>query len=156
MMVMDLKDVIVGIVLAVLAFLKPLEGELWSLTIVFGLNFLFGYLNDMIEHGADFSMKKAIACIGHAMIFFMLCLAIYGIGKLKGEEARAMQCVSFFSYLIIYFYGCNVLRNCKGMLRKGTTPWHVVSALYFMLRFEFVKMVPGLKAYFSSVEHSKL
>ncbi len=147
---MDLKDVIVGFVLAVLAFLKPIEGELWSLTVVFGLNFLFGYLSGMIANGEDFSLKKAVVCIGHAAVFFVLCLSIYGIGKLKGEESRAMQCVSFFNYLVIYFYAMNILRNCKAMFRKGTAPWHVVSALYFILRFEFVKRVPWLKEYFST------
>ena len=147
---MDVKDVIISIVLAVLAWMRPLEGELWSLVIVFGLNFLFGYLNGMIAKGEEFSLKKALVCVGHATVFFILCLAIFGIGKLKGEERAAMQCVSFFTYLILYFYGLNILRNIKGILKRGSAPWHVVSALYWLLRFEFVKKIPWLAEYLAS------
>ena len=144
---MDIKDAIIGVVLAVLAFLKPIEGELWSLVLVFGLNFLFGYLSGMIANGEDFSLKKAVVCVGHACVFFVLCLAIYGIGKLKGQEAGAMQCVSFFTYLVIYFYGLNILRNLKVMFKNGTAPWHVVSFLYYVLRFKFVEKIPYLTDY---------
>ena len=35
---------LVGITIAVWAFLKPIEGDLLSLIIVFFLNFFFGYL----------------------------------------------------------------------------------------------------------------
>lgn len=147
MKIMDIKDVIIGVMLAVLAFLKPIEGELWSLVVVFGLNFLFGYLSGMIANGEDFSLKKAVVCVGHACVFFVLCLAIYGIGKLKGQEAGAMQCVSFFTYLVIYFYGLNILRNLKAMFKKGTAPWHVVSFLYYALRFKFVERIPYLSDY---------
>lgn len=144
---MDIKDAIIGVVLAVLAFLKPIEGELWSLVLVFGLNFLFGYLSGMIANGEDFSLKKAVVCVGHACVFFVLCLAIYGIGKLKGQEAGAMQCVSFFTYLVIYFYGLNILRNLKAIFKKETAPWHVVSFLYYVLRFKFVEKIPYLTDY---------
>lgn len=43
-----IKDIVVGVVLALLAYLKPIEGELSSLMIVFTLNFIFGYLSGMI------------------------------------------------------------------------------------------------------------
>lgn len=145
---MDIKDVLIGVLLAVLAFLRPMQGELWSLVIVFFLNFLFGYLSGMIAKGEEFSLKKALVCVGHATVFFILCLAIFGIGKLKGEERAAMQCVSFFTYLVLYFYGLNILRNLKAMFRKGTPPWHVVGFLYYVLRFEFIKKVPYLNGYF--------
>ena len=38
-MIDQIKNLIVGIALAVLAFLKPIEGELVSLVVVFFLNF---------------------------------------------------------------------------------------------------------------------
>ena len=104
-MVDKLKDVIIGVFFAILAYLKPIEGELSSLIIVFTLNFVFGYLSGMIAKGEDFEFKKAIVCIGHAAVFFVLCAAVYAIGRFKGQMEGSVQCVSFISYSILWFYG---------------------------------------------------
>lgn len=141
---------VVGIIIAVLAYLKPIEGELWSLFLVFFLNFLFGYLSGMIANAEEWDFKKALRCVGEATVFFVLCTAIYAIGRLKGQMDGAVQCVSFVTYLVIYFYGLNILKNCKKIFKKDTAPWHVVSALYFVLRLKFVEHIPFLSEYLNS------
>lgn len=141
------KNFVIGIVLAVLAYLKPIEGELWSLFLIFFLNFVFGYLSGMIAKGEDFNIKKAFRCIGEATVFFILCTAIYAIGKLKGQESGALQCVSFITYTIIYFYSTNVLKNLKQIFRKGTAPWSVVAFIYYVMRFKFIERIPFLSEY---------
>lgn len=147
-----IKDIIVGIVLAILAYLKPIEGELSSLMIVFVLNFVFGYLSGMIAKGENFELKKAVVCIGHATVFFVLCAAIYVIGRLKGQMEGSVQCVSFISYLVLWFYGCNILKNLKQIFRKGTPPWYVVSFLYYLMRFKFIEKIPYLSDYLNYEE----
>ncbi len=151
----QIKSFIVGIVMAVLAYLKPIEGELWSLFLVFFLNFVFGYLSGMIAKGEDFSIRKAFRCIGEAAVFFILCTAIYAIGRLKGQMTGAVQCVSFITYTIIYFYSTNVLKNLKLVFRRGTAPWSVVSFLYYVLRFEFIKRIPFLSGYLNIGDENK-
>lgn len=146
-MIEQVKNIIVGVVLGVLAYLKPIEGELWSLFLIFFLNFLFGYLSGMIANGEEWDNKKALRCVGEATVFFVLCTAIYAIGRMKGQMEGAVQCVSFVTYLVIYFYGINILRNCKKIFKEGTAPWHVVSALYYFLRLKFVEKIPGLANY---------
>jgi len=142
----QVKNIIATIVLAILAYLEPIEGELKTLLLVFFLNFFFGYLSDMVN-GADFSLKKALVCIGHAAVFFVLCASVYVIGKAKGQMAGAVQCVSFITYLVMYFYSLNILRNLKKTFKEKTPPYHVVSALYFLLRFKFVEKIPFLSEY---------
>lgn len=134
-MIDQIKNVIVGIALAVLAFLKPIEGELSSLILIFFLNFIFGYLSGMIANHEDFQLKKALRCGGEATVFFLLCCSIYAIGEMKGQQGGALQCVSFVTYVIIYFYALNVLKNLKKTFRQGTTPWMVVAFLYYVMRF---------------------
>ena len=146
-MIEQFKNVVVGIVMAVLAYLKPIEGELWSLFLIFFLNFLFGYLSGMIAGGEDFDIKKAFRWIGEATVFFILCTAIYAIGRFKGQQAGALQCVSFITYTIIYFYSTNVLKNLKKIFKEGTTPWNVVAFLYYVLRFKFIERIPFLSDY---------
>lgn len=147
-----IKDIIVGVVLAILAYLKPIEGELSSLMIVFALNFVFGYLSGMIAKGENFELKKAVVCIGHATVFFVLCAAIYVIGRLKGQMEGSVQCVSFISYLVLWFYGCNILKNLKQIFKKGTPPWYVVSFLYYLMRFKFIEKIPYLSDYLNYEE----
>ena len=145
-MVEQVKNMIAGIVLSILAYLEPIDGELKSLFLVFFLNFIFGYLSGMVK-GEDFSLKKALVCIGHAAIFFVLCASVYVIGKAKGQMAGAVQCVSFITYLVLYFYSLNILKNCKKIFKEDTAPWHVVNTLYFILRFKFIEQIPFLKDY---------
>lgn len=145
-MIEQIKNMIVGIVLAILAYLEPIDGELKSLFLVFFLNFIFGYLSGMVK-GEDFSLKKALVCIGHAAIFFLLCASVYVIGKAKGQMAGAVQCVSFITYLVLYFYSLNILKNCKKIFKEESAPWHVVNTLYFILRFKFIEQIPYLKNY---------
>lgn len=146
------KDIIISVVLAILAYLKPIEGELSSLMIVFVLNFIFGYLSGMIAKGENFELKKAVVCIGHATVFFVLCAAVYAIGRFKGQMTGSVQCVSFISYLVLWFYGCNILKNLKLIFRKDTPPWYVVSFLYYLMRFKFIEKIPYLTAYFNYAE----
>ena len=145
-MVEQVKNMIAGIVLSILAYLEPIDGELKSLFLVFFLNFVFGYLSGMVK-GEDFSLKKALVCIGHAAIFFVLCASVYVIGKAKGQMAGAVQCVSFITYLVLYFYSLNILKNCKKIFKEDTAPWHVVNTLYFILRFKFIEQIPYLRDY---------
>ena len=146
-MIEQVKNVIVGIVVAVLAYLQPIEGELRSLFLIFFLNFAFGYLSGMVANGEDFSIKKAFRCIGEAAVFFVLCASIYMVGEFKNNEAGALQCVSFITYVIIYFYATNVLKNLKKTFKKGTTPWMIVAFLYYVLRFKFIERIPFLSDY---------
>lgn len=143
----QVKNIIVGIILSVLAFLKPIEGELVTLFLVFILNFVFGYLSDMIANGADFSLKKALVCIGHATCFFILCMAVYAVGWFKHQPHGAIQCVSLITYIVMYFYGRNILRNLKLMFKEGTPPYRVVDALDYLLGVKFVEKIPWLSNY---------
>lgn len=155
MTIHTIREIITGIIIALLAYLKPLEAELWTLFLIFFVNFLFGYLSDMISNNAEWDNKKALRCVGEATLFFALCLTIYAIGKLKGQEEGALQCVSFITYVIIYFYGLNVLRNFKKILIEETAPWYVVAFLYYVLRFKFIERIPFLKDFLSIKEPHK-
>ena len=153
-MIENVRSLLVGIALAVLAFLKPIGGELLSLTVVFFLNFLFGYLSGMVARHEDFSLKKALRCGAEATVFFVLCCAVYAVGQMKHQQQGALQCVSFVTYVVLYFYGLNILRNLKLMFRPQTAPWQIVAFLYYLLRFKFIERVPGLAEYLNTGERN--
>ena len=95
---------------------------------------------------------RSVVCIGHATVFFVLCAAVYAIGRFKGQMEGSVQCVSFISYLVLWFYGCNILKNLKQIFKKDTPPWYVVSFLYYLMRFKFIEKIPYLSDYLNYAE----
>ena len=109
-----LKNLLVGLITGIAAYLNPVSGDIKSLLALFAINFLFGLLAGLLTNGEIFNFKKAFRCILEAMAFFVLISAIYFIGEQKGNSEGALQCVSFVTYSVFYFYGemyC-VIGNC--------------------------------------------
>lgn len=154
-MIDAIKNTLIGIALAVLAYLRPLQGELSSLFLIFFINFVAGYLSGMIANHENFEIKKALRCIGEATVFFAFCTCIYAIGKFKKEEPGALQCVSFVTYVVIYFYMVNIIKNLMKIFKEGTTPWMIFAFLYYVLRFKFIERIPYLKEYLNTKHNEK-
>lgn len=144
-MINTIKTFIVTLVMAVVAYLKPIEGEELTLFLIFLVNFIAGYLSGMLANHESFNIKKALRCLGEATMFFTLCAAIFFIGDHKHNMAGALQCISFITYTVLYFYLLNVLRNIKLMLKPDTEAYNVVAFLYYILSIEFIKKIPYLE-----------
>lgn len=141
------KNLVVGLVTGIVAYLNPISGEIQSLIGVFVLNFVFGLLTALLINHEDFSFRKAWKCVVEATIFFLLICCIYFIGEKKGNPEGALQCVSFVTYTVLYFYGVNILRNIRNLLPVGSNGYKVFSFLYDVVSVEFVKKIPYLAAY---------
>ena len=136
------KAMIIGVVSEMLAFFAPIGGNFIAMVWLFALNFLFGMLADVVV-GKDFSMKKAIACISHATLFFTLCASVYGIGYFQHVNGGVLeQCVSSFCWILVYSYSTNITRNIRSMLRNDTPAYKAVDLLYNALTLAFVKALP--------------
>ncbi len=142
-----MKNLFVGLLTGLAAYLNPVSGDIKSLVALFFFNFLFGLTAGLLANNESFSLKKAFRCIIEAMVFFLLVAAIYFIGDHKGNPDGALQCVSFITYSIFYFYGVNILRNLKLMATSGTAFYKVVSFLYYVVSVEFIKHIPFLTNY---------
>ena len=147
MMIDYMKNLFVGLLTGLAAYLNPISGDIKSLVALFFFNFLFGLAAGLLANNESFSLKKAFRCIIEAMVFFLLVAAIYFIGDHKGNPDGALQCVSFITYSIFYFYGVNILRNLKLMATSGTAFYKVVSFLYYVVSVEFIKHIPFLTNY---------
>ena len=76
----QIRNLLVGLITGLAAYLNPISGEMYSLFGVFFLNFMFGLLAALISNGESFDFKKAFRCIGEASIFFLLVCSVYVIG----------------------------------------------------------------------------
>ena len=112
------------------SYLNPISGEIKSLIAVFALNFICGLLTALLINHESFSFKKAWRCIVEATIFFALVSCIYFIGEHKGNPEGALQCVSFITYSVFYFYGVNILRNIKEILPNSSNGYKVVAFIH--------------------------
>ncbi len=140
----NFRSLIVGLLTGIAAYLSPIHGEVFSLFWVFALNFLFGLLTGLLANNESFSFKKAFRCIGEAMVFFVLVCAIFMIGEHHGDDSAALQCVSFITYSVFYFYAINILRNLKVLLPDGSAGHKVVAFAHYLISVEFVKKIPYL------------
>lgn len=141
------KSFLVSLLTGLAAYLHPLQGDMYSLMSVFVLNFLFGLLAGLLANSESFEFRKAWKCISEATIFFVMVCAIYFIGEHKGNPDGALQCVSFVTYSILYFYTVNILRNLKQLLPNNSVGYKVVAWLHWVVSVEFVKNIPHLKEY---------
>lgn len=139
----DLKTLIVGVLAGIAAYLNPISGDLVSMLAVFMLNFIFGLFAALFANNESFKFKKAWKCVKEAAVFFVLVMAIFFIGERKGNMDGAIQCVSFVSYSVFYFYGVNMLRNAKLLFPKS----RAIAFLYDVVSIEFAKKIPGLSNY---------
>ena len=145
-----IKNLIAALFTGLAAYLSPLSGELSSLLAVFLLNFFVGLLAGLIINKESWNFKKAFRCILEATAFLLLICAIYYIGEHKGNPQGALQCVSFVTYSVFYFYGVNILRNLKNLFPNASLGYKVSAFLYYVASVEFVKKIPYLTAYLSN------
>ncbi len=122
-----IKDIVVGVFLALLAYLKPIEGELYSLLIVFTLNFIFGYLSGMIAKGENFELKES-SCVYWSR-YGLLCTLCGSIchRHIQGADGRLGSMRSFhilFGSVVLWMQYSQELETD---FPKGTPPWYVVS-----------------------------
>lgn len=137
----------------VAALLFPIRNDIFGLVLLFAVNFFFGLLSDLSNH-RDWSFKKAFRLFRDAAVFFTMVTSIYMLGCLKGEEAAAVQCVSFLTYVAIYFYGTNILRNARLITQEHSTLFRVLDFLYYVFSLAIIQRNKYLSNYMNWYENT--
>ena len=117
----------------------------------------FPYKERYIRNGAalcgELSLWAACRFFRDAAVFFVVIAAVYMLGYFKCEEAATVQCVSFLTYVAIYFYGTNILRNARMVTHEGGTLFRVLDFLYYMFSLRVLKRNACLKNYLEWYEN---
>lgn len=132
----------------------PIRNDIFGLVLLFTLNFIIGLFADLSNH-REWSFKKAFCFFRDAAIYFVMVASIYFLGHLKGDEAVAVQCVSFMIYIAIYFYGTNILRNARLITRYNGTLYRILDFLYYVLSLRVVERFDYLKGYLNYESNNK-
>lgn len=141
------NNVWVFLLSSILAFFEPIAGNIFALAWIFVLNFVAGLLAGIVAQGEGFDFRKASVCVGEACIFFLFAASVYVCGKENGNERGAIQCVSLFVYIALWFYTTNILKNLRRILPEGSVSWSVIDFIYNVISLEFARRIPGLTKY---------
>lgn len=134
----DLKTIVVSLFGALLALLAPIQNFMYAMLILFGLNFVFGLIADVVKKNG-WSTKKALCFFWYCAIFFITACAAFIIGRLMDEQEQATVVVKIICYVAIYIFGTNICRNWLQILKPGSA-WHkYISLLYYILSVKFIE-----------------
>lgn len=141
-----IKCGIVSAVSAILTFLDPIVNNLSAMLVLFTTNVVFGILSDVVNGGRWDKRKMADAGVA-AFLFFALVCVIYIIGTLIDNMEGSLHCVVFICYVLLWYYGTNIVRNMKNIVRHDTLAYCALAFIYDVLSLEMVKHIPFLQSY---------
>lgn len=139
-MVEAIKTVVITVFSAILAYLEPVYNAITLLFIMSGIDILFGIIGAIIVDGERFRFRKFIMAAVFLLIYLGVITLIYTVGKLQGDFAEAMVVVKTITYVFIYFYSANVLKNLAKLFPTN----RIICFLDYILNMEFVKKIPYL------------
>lgn len=142
----ELKCCIIAIFSAIAAFLQPIVGDIYTMLLLFFFNAFFGLVADVV-HGGIWNKKKFCRAFIECILFLTLVTLIYTIGYFKHNMTGALQCVSFISYVLIYYYGTNICRNMMLILPNDGLGYKAFAFIYSVLSIEIIKHIPFMQGY---------
>lgn len=146
-----LKGFWVFLITLITNFFSPIHDFLIVVFILFILNFLYGLISDIAD-GGEFSFKKAFQSIWYVVGFMLLLFLTFGIGKkMHLDDQSVLDFTSWITWVVIYFYGTNILRNWKNIQPKN----QVIAVLYWIASVKFVEKIKYLSEYFKNNSNEK-
>lgn len=110
----DLRTIIVVSLSSLMAYLSPINGILFAVTLAFVLNFMAGYLSGMLVNKEDFDFKKAFSCFSEACVFVVFVASVFTIGEHMDNAGEALVSISIVTHVVLYFYAVNVFKTSNG------------------------------------------
>lgn len=142
-----IRGVIISLLASLVAYLNPIAGAWQSLLMLLAINFLAGLFTGMIVQDESFSFKKFKSCVGEGALFLGLISFVYFLGERNGNQDETVLCVTAITYIIIYCYGLNILKNVRLWCEHGKSAYIAIDMLYYILSIEFIKRFPAFDKY---------
>ena len=138
-----LKLLTVTVTGTAISYVQPLHGAMIVLLVLFFGDMFFGILADLIVFRNSLSLKKFLLSFAYVAIYLSIITGIYFVGEKMGDEIQALFVDKLVTYVFIFFYAGNILKNLKHLLPKN----QAIAFLEFLFRLEFVKKIPRLEEF---------
>ena len=106
-----IKPVFVALMAMFLSVICPVEQALYILLFAACFNWFTGLVTDIHVNKAQFSLKKAFDAISQLMWYSVVVVFVNFALVRMGDRVAADQIVKWITYIVIYFYMVNILRN---------------------------------------------
>lgn len=140
-----MKPVILFVITGIVSVFSPLHDVLFALFLSFLFNIITGIIADVHVNKEDFKISKAFDAIIHLTFYIALVYFIYNISVSLGDAESGRVGVKWATYIVVYFYLTNILRNASKVYPKNQT----ISFLYMVLTtqiFSKLKDMIGVKS----------
>lgn len=138
-----LKTAIATFISGIMAYMGPVQNAMFVLIIVFVIDIFFGVAAGVAVQGERFRFRKFILAAVYLLIYLGIVAVVYTIGEQMGDEEPALFIVKTVTYLFIYFYGANILKNLHLLFPAN----RAIKALDHILGLEFTKRLPWLEGF---------
>lgn len=139
----DIRILFVGVFSAVFSFFAPITDYVFALTIVFLFDFFAGLISSILVDNEKFKFYKFRKCLIDIMVYFIIIMGIYAVGKFTHKSDGAIQCASGVMFVIIYYYAVNIFRNLSHLMPNNIS----INFIYYVLSFEIIRKCPIFKRF---------
>ena len=124
-----IKPFILFIITGIISIFSPLQDILYALFLSFLFNIITGIITDVHVNKKTFEIKKAFDAIIHFTFYIALVYFIYNVSVNLGDADSGRVGVKWATYIVIYFYLTNILRNASKVFPQNQT----ISFMYMVL-----------------------
>jgi hypothetical protein len=146
-----IKTAIAAFISAILAYVEPVSNAMMLLIIAFVIDIFFGVICGVAVHNERFHFKKFILAATYLFIYLGIVAFVYTIGDYMGDEGGALFVVKTVTYLFIYFYSTNILKNLTLLFPNN----RVFMALDYAVGLEFTKRMPWIDGFLKKENENK-
>lgn len=135
-----IKIAIMALISSILAYFQPIHDIMIVLAFVFVVDFGAGLLVDLIVNDDRIRIKKVLFATIFIALYVSIIASVFFIGDRMGDGKEALSVIKMLTYVFIYFYASNTLRNLC-LLFPENKP---LAFLYYFLGLQVVKRLPEL------------
>lgn len=135
------KTAVATSISALVASLQPVHNAMLLLLIFAGCDILFGVLSGIIASKERFSFKKFMLSAGYLLVYLGIVVMVYAVGKYQGDLEESLYVVKVITYVFIYFYSSNILKNLHQLMPDNP----VIKFLDYFIGLEFTKKITILE-----------
>ena len=142
------KSFIAVSIAAVLAYFRPIENLLMSVTLICIINFAFGLIAGVVVNREKFNFRKAFLCISETSVFLFVLSTVFFISDHITTTGASMQAISTITYALIYFYSVNIFKNLITLFPGSKA----LAWIYNILSIELFRKMPQMKGVFTRMD----
>lgn len=140
-----LKGILAGIAAYLATIICPIENYLKVIIFLAVVNIIFGRIADI----EGWSFKKAFHAIVYLLIYMTLLCVTMVVGKMMNhQDIQMTEVTSYITWVMIYFYSVNILRNMHLRWPKDKT----IFFLYWVISFKIVDNIKFMKEFKETVD----